>query len=77
MNGYQQFLIKASTVLPEINVLGYRPASMNRYVFKTEDTDHMLNEEEQEIIREYSYLQYNNISGKNVNNSFYNDSKGE
>ncbi len=77
MNGYQQFLIKASTVLPEMNVLGYRPASMDRYVFKTEDTNHMLNEEEQEIIREYSYLQYNNISGKNVNDSFYNDSKGE
>lgn len=77
MNGYQQFLMKASTVLPEMNVLGYRPASMDRYILKTEDADHMLNEKEREMIREYSYLQYNNITGKNVNDSFYIDSKGE
>lgn len=77
MNGYQQFLMKASSVLPEMNVLGYRPASMDRYILRTEDADHMLNEEEREMIREYSYLQYNNIAGKNVNDSFYHDSKGE
>ena len=69
--------MKASSVLPEMNVLGYRPASMDRYILRTEDADHMLNEEEREMIREYSYLQYNNIAGKNVNDSFYHDSKGE
>lgn len=77
MNGYQQFLMKASTVLPEMNVLGYHPASMDRYILKAEDANHLLNEEEREMIREYSYLQYNNIAGKNVNDSFYHDSKGE
>lgn len=77
MNGYQQFLMKASTVLPEMNVLGYHPASMDRYILKAEDANHLLNEEEREMIREYSYLQYNNIFGKNANDSFYNDSKGK
>lgn len=71
MNGYQKFLLKASTVIPEMNVSGYLPASMDRYILKTEDADQLLSVEEQEIMREYSYLQYNNAFSKNVNDSFY------
>lgn len=71
MNGYQKILLKASTVIPEMNVSGYLPASMDRYILKTEDADQLLSVEEQEIMREYSYLQYNNAFSKNVNDSFY------
>ena len=71
MNGYQQFLMEASAVFSEMNVSGYLPAATDRYILKTEDADHILNEEEQEIMREYSYLQYNNIFSENVNDDFY------
>ncbi len=70
INAYQRFLLKASSVIPEVNAFGFRSMSQKRFLNKTEDTS-ARNAEENDLLKEYSYLQYNNMFGETLNNTFY------